>query len=106
MPARRCPPCDFDWPAALLHGLCLKRGGNTVYHAQSNPSAEAERLARHAEFERFYAERAEREVDLSHIDRAIAEVKTLEAIPVDGEPIEVEPLPPERWGETAYLLDP
>lgn len=102
MPARRCSPCDFDWPAAVLHGLCLKCGGNTVFHAQSNPSPEGKRLARHAEFERFYAERGEREVQLSHIDRAIAEVKALEAIPVAGEPMEVEPLPPERWGELAH----
>jgi hypothetical protein len=107
MPARRCAPCNFDWLATVLHGLCPTCGENTVYHAQSNPNAEAERLLRHAEFEHFYAERGEREVEMdwSRIDAALEEIRALEAIPVAGEPIEVEPLSPERWGESAYLLD-
>jgi hypothetical protein len=69
---------------------------------------------RHAEFERAYEERGEREVidhpevepvDWERIDRMIAEVEALKAIPVEGEPIPVEPLPPEHFGKDRHLLD-
>jgi hypothetical protein len=105
--ARRCHHCEVNWPDQW--SSCPACTANTIYHAQAEAISndEARVLIRRAEFDRFYAEREDEvEHDLSHIDRVVEEVRWLESIPVDGDPLPVEKLPPERFGENAHLLDP
>jgi len=108
MAAYRCSTCTIDWPANhAAFAACRSCDAATSYVAEAEGLSleEAWPLARRMDFERFYAERGEREADLSYIDRGIAEVDALKSIPVLGEPIPVEPLPPEHFGKDAHLLD-
>jgi len=111
MPARRCSTCSVDWPDHLHR--CLRCEGDTAYLPDGDPISyqEVNRLVAFAKFERLYESRGGREVTdpehldaLARVDTAIAEVKMLEAIPVAGVPLPVEPLPPEHFGKDAYLV--
>jgi hypothetical protein len=111
MPARRCSTCSVDWPDRLHR--CLRCEGDTAYLPDGDPISDEEvnRLVALGNFERFYESRGGREVTdpehldaLARVDTAIAEVKMLRAIPVAGESLPVEPLPPEHFGKDAHLL--
>jgi hypothetical protein len=110
-PARHCSTCSIDWPDRLHR--CLRCEGETIYLADGEPVSDEEvnRLVAFAKFERLYESRGGQEVTdpehidaLARVDTAIAEVKMLEAIPVAGEPLPVEPFPPEHFGKDAHLL--
>jgi hypothetical protein len=120
MAAKRCATCVINWSEELVGGVavpaaCPQCEGALVWQAQSLPdSTEGDAIrARWAQFDRFYEERGEREVidhpevepvDWGRLDAAIAETEALKAIPVEGEPVPVEPLPAYKFGYLSHLL--
>lgn len=117
MAARKCPrqTCQKAWPVGdekikdETFKLCPECGTQTVYEGQTVPNVEDEEagsLARHLAFEEFYAERGSHEVPgaLDRVNAQLAEVAWLESIPVDGEPLQVEPLPRSEFGRDRHLL--
>jgi hypothetical protein len=120
MAAKRCAKCVINWSEEVVGGVaeptaCPQCEGGLVWQAQSVPdSSEGDVIrARHAQFDRFYEERGEREVinhpevepvDWGRLDAAIADVGALKAIPVEGEPLPVEPLPAYKFGYLSHLL--
>jgi hypothetical protein len=115
MAANRCSTCSIDWPANhTAFSACRSCDGATAYvgGAEGLSLEEAWPLARRMDFERDYKQRGEREskdpeflAKVARIDAVVAEVKMLEAIPVDGDELEVPPIISEHFGRDAYLLE-
>lgn len=85
MAARRCSKCGIAWPNNWRYEKCPQCREQTSYFADEDsiPEDEADRLARRAEFERYYEKRGPRDVELpKHVERSIAEIQALESIPV------------------------
>lgn len=114
MAAKRCSQCDINWPDTADNDECHSCGHATWRGSDlvSLPYTYAMSLRRVFAFERYYEQRGERALDPNLIDverqaRILGtadEIIALNSIPVDGEELPVEKLPPEHFGRDAHLL--
>jgi hypothetical protein len=114
MAAKRCSGCDLDWPDNPDYETCPSCRQATWRGSDVDPMPfrDAVQLRRRFEFEHYYEQRGARPLDPEHVDvvrlervlRTADEIIALNSIPVDGEALPVEKLPPEHFGREAHVL--